>query len=205
MEFSLIDAGTFVTTLIASVGGGGFIIWKFSAFLGNHWAKELMQKKEYDYKANLESLKKEYELEFEQIKSKYFRYSEKQFVLYNDLWRSLMKLKISGDALYADASLENLQIFAAQLSETNDAILESALLIEDEHYSTLLDLLNKFSKYKLGKERLIDLRDKKIDPPDLETLLGEQVQILFNKKNRDAYAILLEEIRAVFKRQIRNA
>lgn len=205
MDFSWTDASKLVTTMIASVGGGGFIIWKFSAFLGNHWAKELLQKKEYDYKANLESLKKEYELDFEKALSKYARYTEHQFNLYNALWRTLMELKLSGETLSTDASISNLRAFAIQLSETKNDILKSALLIEDEHYLKLIELLDEFSNYQFGKMRLIDLRLKKAATPEMNIRLREQLAIFLNDKVRKVYHSLLEEILVVFKRQIRIA
>lgn len=204
MDFSWTDAGKVVTTLLASVGGGGLIIWKLSTYIGEVWAKRLIQKKQFDYQAKLESIKKGYELEFEKIKSKYFRYSENQFVMYNTLWRTLMDLKISGEILYMDTSNDNLRTFSEQLNETRNDILKSALLIENEPYSKLLELLNEFSDYKIGKKSLIDLRLEKAGSPSLNIRLREQLAIFLNDKVRETYNSLLGDILVVFRSQIRN-
>lgn len=96
--------------------------------------------------------------ELEIVKIKTGPYSERQFNLYNELWISLCELKHAMLLLWDQASEDKFDNFSKKLEETFTKLQKSALVVEEMHYIELVNLLNEFAKYEMGKRELIDYR-----------------------------------------------
>ncbi|WP_017689853.1 hypothetical protein, partial [Paenibacillus sp. PAMC 26794] len=195
-------------TAVFSVGGAGAIILGVSNWLGKIWATRIQEKDRKNYQEDLEKLKASYlndleakKAELEKSKILFARYSEHQFKLYNDLYRSLYELKIVADRLWERAGRATLQDFSKQLSKTKETLEKSMLLIEDRHYERLSELLDKFSEYKIGKEKLIDLRNRPTSNFRDEEAIRDVIRN--NSKYKEEYSDLIKQIGILFKRQIK--
>ncbi|MCP1425448.1 putative phosphohydrolase [Paenibacillus xylanexedens] len=195
-------------SILASIGGASIIILGCSSWLGKIWAARIQEKDKQQYQKELEELKANYVRDLEEKKSElekrkilFNRYTENQFILYNDLYRSLYDLKIVGDRLWERAGKTNLKNFSQQLSKTKDSLEKSILLIEDNHYEQLTELLEAFSNYQIGKTRLIDLRNKPVD----NYMDEEEISRIIRRNNidRENYSSLIKEIGILFKKQIK--
>ncbi|WP_059053644.1 hypothetical protein [Paenibacillus senegalimassiliensis] len=202
------EAWNVIVAAVLSVGGAGAIIIAISSWLGRIWATHIQEKDRKNYQAELEKLKASYindleakKRDYEKDKILFARYTEHQFKLYNDLYRSLYDLKIVADKLWEKAMEANLQDFSKQLSETTIILEKSILLIEDKHYERLSELLDKFSSYKIGKEKLIDLRNHSTYSPRDEKTIRDTIEI--NNKYREEYSNIIKQIGILFKRQIK--
>ena len=141
---------------LVSIGGAGAIFWKFSSYLGKLWANRYLEKIKNEYQKELENYKAELDL----IKANILRYSDKQFELYSRLWEALCELKFSAERLWQEANNKNLRDFSEKLQLALENVDKSYLFIEEESYQILRDLLRKFSEYRIGKKRLIELKNK---------------------------------------------
>ena len=165
-----------VAAIIGSVGGSGLIILGLAKWVGGYLANALLEEDKARYTEELAGVKAKYDRELEEDKRRYgrelqeakadldrisgamSRYAESQFPLYNELWKSLSDLKDSGEELWRVASRKNIHPFAKQLRETLQTVNRSALLIEEDDYLRLSNLLKTFAEFQVGKERLIEMR-----------------------------------------------
>lgn len=134
-----------------------------------------------------------------------YRYHESQFTLYNTLWGSLYKLKLVGDALWKSANILNLQRFAEQLRETEDVIGENFLLIEEEHFQELKRLIQESWNFRLGKERLINLYEKRERYKHMVYKGDIEEMIRHNRKIKNEYEYLIFEVGHHLKRQLKGS
>lgn len=176
------------------------------------WSKSCTDKKLKEYNIELENYKFKNQNDLETVKSDLAlnleiskRYSLEQFKLYNELWMSLYDLKIRGDKLWEVASINNVKSFAEQLKRTENQIDRHSLLIEDQHYSNLKNLINNFNQFKFGKTTLVELR-KNNSSNDNSDITLDQVNAVINqnKELKDKYSSLLVLLKEDFKRQIRG-
>lgn len=202
------DAFKIASSILVSIGGGAAILFGLSSWLGKIWAERILNSDRDRYSRQLEMLKSDLSSDVEKLKSQLAlkleiskRFSEKQFHLYNDLWSSLCDLRISGDNLWEHATKLNAKKFAEQLKKTEDQILRSSLLVENEHYQRLRELMDRFSKFEFGKTRLIDLRRRSTDQLNLEDI---ERTIKNNRIVKEDYSRLLHEIETYFKDQIQG-
>jgi hypothetical protein len=202
------DAFKIASSILVSIGGGAAILFGLSSWLGKIWAERILNSDRDRYSRQLEMLKSDLSSDVEKLKSQLAlkleiskRFSEKQFHLYNDLWSSLCDLRISGDNLWEHATKLNAKKFAEQLKKTEDQILLSSLLVENEHYQRLRELMDRFSKFEFGKTRLIDLRRRSTDQLNLEDI---ERTIKNNRIVKEDYSRLLHEIETYFKDQIQG-
>lgn len=199
-----------ITAVLTSIGGASLIILSFSSWLGKVWANRILEKDRLNYNKTLEEIKSGYsqdleekKAEIDKSKSLYFRYSEHQFSLYTELYRSLYDLKTAADKLWEIADFNKLKDFSKQLNNTIPIVEKSILLIEDEHYLRLTGLLDAFANYRIGKTELIKFRNMTahnqfVDADDILQVINS------NKINKVRYTELILEIGMLFKRQIRN-
>ena len=94
------------TAIILSVGGSGAIIIGISKWIGQMIGSSIHEKQKRLYEEELEEVRNAYRIQFEKSKSVVdqskevlLRYSESQFNLYNDLWKSLCDLKLRSHEL----------------------------------------------------------------------------------------------------------
>ena len=145
--------------------------------------------------------------ELEKAKSQFLRYSEKQFELYNDLWKVLLYTKRQADLLWQKADPNQIPSFSEQIRLTRNAISDNLLLIEEEHYEKLIQLIEQFEQFQFGKLKLIDIR--------IQIEGGEQVQQIIskadaqntinkNRRTKEKYDKLIMDIGKSFREQIKG-
>ncbi len=147
--------------ILTSVGGAALIIGAFSSWLGKVWASRILEKDKLKYSSELEKLKNQLQREAQKHQLIFSLYFEGQFKLYNDLWLSLSELQEKVDNLWDEASKKNLISFMKSVQKAKRQIMNSALLIEKDHYEQILEHLQTLEDYKLGKEQLIRARNLK--------------------------------------------
>lgn len=130
------------------------------------------------------------------------KYHESQFDLYKTLWDSLYDLRLAADKLWEVANVKNLKMFVEQLQKTEDMVNRNTLLIEENHTRELKSLIDAFWKFDVGKKRLITLRKNEKLYSDVRRSMIERV-IEDNRKVRERYTQLIEEIASSMKRQLR--
>ena len=107
------------------------------------------------YQIEFDKIQKNNDLIFSEIKDTKNRYNSKQFELYNELWSSLIDLKISADDLWDSANGKNLKKFSTNLYNAKVSIEKSSLLIESTHYEGLMKIIRKFEEFEFGKKKLM--------------------------------------------------
>jgi hypothetical protein len=129
-------------------------------------------------------------------------HSEKQFYLYDALWISLCDLRIAANDLWEYPNVDNAEKFAAHLKKTEVQIMKGSIHIEANHIDSLKRLIGEFSKFKVGKDRLIALMESQ----SLQSFDDEQIQkaTLANGQIKDRYVRLLESIEHSFSLQIKG-
>ena len=184
------------SAVVLSIGSSSLIIIGLSSWLGKVWAARILEKDKLKYKSEFEKIKSSYEKEIENYKSEldkskslFFRYSESQFNLYNDLWDQ--------------ANAENLLSFALHLDKTINRIKTHRLLIEDDHYEKLKKILDTLNKFRLGKTNLIRMRQMTKEQIKLFKIDKILEYIDQNRESKDQFEELLEIIVKDFKTQIR--
>lgn len=211
-EFTFIAFLKLIGALLASIGGATVVILGLAKWFGDFLSKQLLDNYKFKHERDLEQIKSKYSRELEEtklalekVKSMFLRYSEKQFELYNDLWRVLLYTKNQADALWENATLEKIPSFSEQLKLTRDAINDNMLLIEEDHYTQLDQLVGEFEKFQFGKVRLIELRDlsseeiveRGVNEHDIKSA------ITANKALKDQYDQLILKIGKSFRNQIK--
>lgn len=187
--------------IFTAIGGTTVVILGLSNWLGKVWATRIANEESQKFELQFDAIKREKDHLFDSLRTAKNRYADSQFTLYNELWRSLIDLKISGDSLWEEASAKKVQNFAVQVKETSDAIERNALLIEDSHYQKLKNIIQQFEAFQFGKKQLVDLRNKlahqqKIDKNEIEYTIDQ------NRQKKEDFTLLLNELRNHFKVQI---
>ena len=155
------------------------------------------------YKIEFEKIQKKNDVIVSEIKDTKNRYNSKQFELYNELWSSLIDLKMSANDLWESATGEKLKDFSKKLFNAKVSIEKSSLLIEDTHYNELTRIIKKFEEFKFGKKKLINLRNRTIT--DFDQLLEDNHIIEQNKEVKDNYDELLNTLKLQFKQTVRGS
>ncbi len=192
----MIEYVKLVTAFIVSIGGSSVVIIALSKWFGNFLSTRL-----------LDAYNNKHENELEKAKSQFLRYSEKQFELYNDLWKVLLYTKRQADLLWQKADPNQIPSFSEQIRLTRNAISDNLLLIEEEHYEKLIQLIEQFEQFQFGKLKLIDIR--------IQIEGGEQVQQIIskadaqntinkNRRTKEKYDKLIMDIGKSFREQIKG-
>lgn len=174
---------------------------------GDTWAKKYLQEHRNTLKEQFETEKRRIELEFEKSKTKYLRYSGKQFELYNSLWQELIEVKICANTLWNEASPDNLQKLAQAVKEAKAKVEKSKLFLEEDHYQNLIELLESFSNFRFGKRKLIQIRSEDVvsgSENEIRNSLNERFHVLKNEAIKENYENMLNEISDSFKSQIKR-
>lgn len=210
----MIEYVKLVTAFIVSIGGSSVVIFALSKWFGNFLSTRLLDSYNNKHEKELEVIKTKYasELEntkneLEKAKSMFLRYSEKQFELYNGLWKVLLYTKRQADLLWQKADPNQIPSFSEQIRLTRNAISDNLLLIEEEHYEKLIQLIEQFEQFQFGKLKLIDIR--------IQIEGGEQVQQIIskadaqntinkNRRTKEKYDKLIMDIGKSFREQIKG-
>ncbi len=189
-------------TAIYALGGPAVIVLALATFFGRIFSKGKIAQIEAVHLHELEEKK----AELDKTKSQFFRYSEKQFDLYNDLWRVLMRTRILADELWENAQPNKLPAFAEQISLTRIAVMDNMLLIEEEHYSSLDKLLKKFELFQFGKQKLSEIGLQNSDNESIIQATETEVKrtIAKNQTIKAEYTKLIMKIGQSFRNQIKG-
>lgn len=197
------------TAIILSVGGSGAIIIGISKWVGEIIGNSIHEKQKRLYEEELEGIRNQYRIQFEhsksildQSKELLLRYSESQFHLYNDLWKSLSDLKIKSHELWEVASIKKLKAFSNQLKLTRISVEQNAILIEENHYQELINLISEFERFEVGKQNLIELRTN--DYQNLGDHHEIRHQIQNNRRSKECFDDLLKDLASYFRKQIKG-
>lgn len=213
VTFSFTDFLELIGALLVSIGGASVVIIGLSKWFGEFMSQRLLDKYNNKHETELEGIKTKYQKELEstktdldKAKSLYLRYTEKQFELYNDLWKVLLYTKQQADYLWEKASPEKIPSFIEQIQLTKNAVNDNMLLIEEEHYTKLDSLICQFEEFRLGKERLIDLRNKSIEEIEQHGVTQAEAQTTINDNRvwKAKYDALIFEIGKSFRTQIKG-
>lgn len=197
--------------MLTAVGGASILILALSKWFGDFLSKRMLDSYNNKHSKDLEGIKIKYQAELEKTKtdlekakSQFLRYSEKQFELYNDLWKILLYTKNQADELWESAIPEKIPSFSEQIRLTRKAINDNLLLIEAEHYQKLIDLINQFEQFQFGKIKLIDIRQQSIELIPKISLEQTQHTINQNRRTKDKYDNIILEIGQSFRDQIKG-
>jgi hypothetical protein len=187
-----------VLILLAAVGGSGVLVLGLGAWLGKVWAARIRDSDKARLEEQLARLRSDLDI----TRSQQHRTSEARFGLYGQVWVFLQDVKILGDRLWERADRETLDKYRLALEEARAAINKGRLILREDHYRRLSELLNTFERFRVGKKRLIDIRTRE----ELEQNFGFEdeirEQIRRNGELRDQYDRLLNEIVDHFRRQL---
>ena len=202
-----------VTAFVVSIGGASVVIVALAKWFGDFLSHRLLDSYNNKHEKELEELKGKYANELEETKNElekaklqFVRYSEKQFELYNDLWKVLLYTKQQADMLWQRADPSQIPAFSEQIRLTRRAIDDNLLLIEDEHYNKLVQLIGQFEQFQFGKQKLIDIRTQMESGDDIQLITKDEAQstIIRNKKTKDKYDELIMDIGKSFRNQIKG-
>ena len=202
-----------VTAFVVSIGGASVVILALAKWFGDFLSHRLLDSYNNKHEKELEEFKGKYAGELEETKNElekaklqFVRYSEKQFELYNDLWKVLLYTKQQADMLWQRADPSQIPAFSEQIRLTRRAIDDNLLLIEDEHYDKLILLIGQFEQFQFGKLKLIDIRSQMESGNDVPSVTKEEAQstIKKNKKTKDKYDELIMDIGRSFRNQIKG-
>lgn len=179
------------SAVIVSLGGGALLVLTFASWLGKIWATRILEKERAKYQKDLEG----YKNDLDELKIIALRYSSKQFELYNEFWMALCDLENAGNCLMAEANNKNLKRFIEQFGITSLKIKKSFLFIEKNHFDQLQILLNNFRELRVGKEKLLEIRDIGNERDILKSILNnfiiqQNYKKLINKIGDDLKAQL---------------
>jgi hypothetical protein len=212
-SFDLKTALEWLGAIIVSVGGTSAFVIVLAKWFGDRIANKLLERDKAKYQEELEGLKTKYQTELEikktdleKSKTLFLRYSEHQFALYNDLWKSLCDLKHIGEELWERAELQKVKDFSKQLKATKLAVEKSALLIEDLHYKDLIRILDNFGKFEFGKMTLISLRNKQAHELENYGVNDHEIRRVIdqNGQTKQEFINLVDNLAIAFKKQIKG-
>lgn len=210
-HFTFINFLELIGALFVSLGGATVVIIGLSKWFGDFMSQILLDRYKNKHEKELESLKGRYQrelettkTELEKAKSLFLRYSEKQFDLYNDLWKVLLYTKNQADSLWEKVTPEKIPSFSEQIRLTRDAVNDNMLLIEEEHFNKLNELIKQFEQFQFGKVKLIDLRNK--TTKEINEITQEEVETAIeqNQSLKEKYDNLIMEIGKSFRNQIKG-
>jgi hypothetical protein len=208
----IIEYVKLATAFIVSIGGSSVVVIALAKWFGDFMSHRLLDSYNNKHENELEALKSKYANELEETKSElekaklqFVRYSEKQFELYNDLWKVLLYTKQQADMLWQKADPSQIPAFSEQIRQTRRAIDDNLLLIEEEHYNKLIQLIEQFEQFQFGKLKLVEIRSQ-FDNGDEVVISKTETQktIRNNRRTKDRYDALIMDIGKSFRKQIKG-
>ena len=209
---AIIEYVKLVTAFFVSIGGASVVVVALAKWFGGFISNRLLDSYNNKHEKELENLKNKYANELEKTKNdlekaklQFVRYSEKQFELYNDLWKVLLYTKRQADMLWEKADPVQIPAFSEQIRLTKNAINDNLLLIEEEHYNKLIELINQFEQFQFGKQKLVEIRTR-YDGEQAQSISKEETRevIVQNQKTKENYDSLIMDIGKSFRNQIKG-
>jgi hypothetical protein len=185
---------------LGTIGGVSAIVLGLSTWIGHVWATRIAEAEKARHAEELERLR----LQLDLAKAQVQRISEAKFKLYNDVWTNLQDVRSIGDRLWERASKDTLQEFIDALRKAQTATNCGRLLLRENDYQELKTLLTEFENYRVGKQRLIEIRSPQELDANFEQTHGEDVeqQIKANSIRRTAYEQTLDSVVAHFREEL---
>lgn len=209
---AIIEYVKLATAFFVSIGGASVVVIALAKWFGGFISNRLLDSYNNKHEKELENLKSKYANELEKTKNdlekaklQFVRYSEKQFELYNDLWKVLLYTKQQADMLWEKADPAQIPAFSEQIRLTKNAINNNLLLIEEEHYNKLIELINQFEHFQFGKQKLVEIR-MRYDEEQAQSISKAETRevIVQNKKTKENYDNLIIDIGKSFRNQIKG-
>ncbi len=137
------------------------------------------------------------------------KYADEQFKAYCKAWKILQSLRLAGNDLWEKASKENLLKFADAYRQTEIILRKGEIFFEDDDRDKLSEVLAAFSRFKIGKQKLVWMRtEDEIDNAAYADFNKESTrinrQIQMNGIYKKQYDELLETIGDSFKSRLKN-
>jgi hypothetical protein len=126
------------------------------------------------------------------------RFENAQFGAFQEIWETLADLRVSADRLWDRATKRNVEGFGRRLEEARGVVYGNQLVIDTVHLHQLREAISDFEEFYRGKQGLLELRAR--NPADLRVIEG---RIAENRRLRDHYSSLLDDLRGAIRRQIR--
>ena len=180
--------------IIGTVSISGAVVWWFVQLTANTLADNYKKKIELSFEKKLESYKSQLEI----IRATALKYNDKQFELYIDLWKNLQELKFSCIDLWNSANQINLKKFDTALNKTYKQIETTSILLEEEHYRQLSEIIKNLQEYDTGKEKLIGARLRNADEWQIEQLIRH------NAVRKDKCLEMIEALKSSIKLTIKG-
>lgn len=190
-----------VFAIISTISVSSVAIWFFVKLGAKTLAKHYTIEIEHNFERKIEN----YKTQLEVLKTTSLRYSDKQFKLYLDLWKNLQDLKFACIDLWKVANNSNLNNFALSLNKTHRQVETTSILIEDKHYTELIEIIKNFQEYDTGKGKLIRARNNNLNErnENINTFQIEQM-INSNRQKKDRCLEIIEEMKASIKELIKG-
>ncbi|HEX8267428.1 MAG TPA: hypothetical protein VF596_18660 [Pyrinomonadaceae bacterium] len=83
-----------------------------------------------------------------------------KIVAFNEVWRTLIALENAGQDLWDEVSVKNITAFKDKIDEAERKIANNALFFSGNDYDSLDELLHSAKYYLLGKEILMEMRER---------------------------------------------
>lgn len=115
---------------------------------------------------------------------------------YKEVWETLAGLRMAADALWANASGQNLVEFGERFREVRRLVYGREVLIEAPHLAELQRLIDQFREFYDGKEGLVELRRGGASPDEVRNRIDQ------NGKLREEYATALDGVAADFRKRL---
>ncbi|MGD0571687.1 MAG: hypothetical protein ABSB11_01550 [Sedimentisphaerales bacterium] len=192
-----------VTLVLSTFGGTCIIVGGLSVWLGKIWAKRIAESERHAHAKEIELLKAQ--LDNEQCRNN--RAEDARFKRYNEVWEHLQEVEEHGEELWNNASRDNWETFLTSLRNARLAMNKGRLILAENHYRQLCQIMDEFDYYAKGKAELIELRSLESRDSAFNEFLVRQKdirqQIWANAHHRRRYQQLLDEIAEEFKRQLK--
>ena len=210
---AMIEYVKLVGAFVVSIGGTSVIVVALAKWFGDFMSHRLLDSFNNKHEQELEGLKSRYatelentKMELEKTRLQFARYSEKQFELYNDLWKTLLYTKQQADMLWEKAEPSQIPAFSEQIRLTRNAIDNNLLLIEETHYDKLIQLIGQFEQFQFGKLKLIEIKSQIGYDNTNQIITKDETQntISENKKTKEKYDKLIMDIGKSFRNQIKG-
>ena len=107
--------------------------------------------------------------------------------------------------LWQKADPSQIPAFSEQIRQTRRAIDDNLLLIEEEHYNKLIQLIEQFEQFQFGKLKLVEIRSQFDNGAEVVISKTEtQKTIRNNRRTKDRYDALIMDIGKSFRKQIKG-
>jgi hypothetical protein len=179
--------------IFASVTSAGAIIWWFVQLTANTLAEHYKKKIEHDFEMKLEGYKSQLDI----LKATTLKYNDRQFELYIDLWKNLQNLKFTCIDLWNKATRANLRKFQTSLINTHRQVETTSILIEEDHYKEIIEVISNLQEFDNGKEKLIT----KLNTAE-EWEINEL--IFYNRERKDKCLEIIDKMKIDIRTRIRG-